>query len=277
MVSPGYQFGPSGLGHFRICYAREEVSWDQALDRMVAALTAVAEGAPVTTPQTVTVVIASPLEPEHVATIRAVDERLEVLYEPAFLATPRYVADHGGELPELTAEQDRRWHAMLARADVSFDFDRREPERASANFPRLQWIQATSAGVGQVVPRFDLDLSRVVVTTAAGVHAVPLAEFAVAALLHFAKGFPQLRQWQQEHRWTRYTSRNLAGSARPGRRARRRRPGDGGEAGCAGRARDRRGPAGRHQQRPRASPPRWRSPTSTGCCRRSTVSCWPAR
>ena len=164
-----------------------------------------------TSSPTVTVVISSPLEPEHVATIRAVDERLEVLYEPAFLATPRYVADHGGELPELSAEQDRRWHAMLARADVSFDFDRREPARASANFPRLQWVQATSAGVGQVLPRFDLDLSRVVVTTAAGVHAVPLAEFAVAALLHFAKGFPQLRRWQQEHRWTRYTSRNLAG------------------------------------------------------------------
>ncbi|SER04725.1 D-2-hydroxyacid dehydrogenase [Microlunatus flavus] len=160
---------------------------------------------------TVTVVIASPLEAEHVATIRAVDEHLEVLYEPDLLATPRYVSDHGGELPELTAEQDRRWHEMLARAEVSFDFDRREPTLAEVNFPRLRWVQATSAGVGQVVPRFSLDLSRVVVTTAAGVHAVPLAEFAVASLLHFAKGFPQLRAWQQEHRWTRYTSRNLAG------------------------------------------------------------------
>ena len=38
VVSPGYQFGPSGLGHFRICYAREEVGWSAALDRMTAAL-----------------------------------------------------------------------------------------------------------------------------------------------------------------------------------------------------------------------------------------------
>ena len=44
VVSPGYQFGPSGLGHFRICYAREETGWGQALDRMVPALTGVAEG-----------------------------------------------------------------------------------------------------------------------------------------------------------------------------------------------------------------------------------------
>ena len=43
VVSPGYQFGPSGIGHFRICYAREEVSWNEALDRMATALTAVAE------------------------------------------------------------------------------------------------------------------------------------------------------------------------------------------------------------------------------------------
>lgn len=61
------------------------------------------------------------------------------------------MADHGGTLPELTAEQDRRWHEMLARAEVSFDFDRREPELAGVNFPRLRWIQATSAGVGQAV------------------------------------------------------------------------------------------------------------------------------
>lgn len=39
VVSPGYQFGPSGLGHFRICYAREEVSWERALQAMTSALT----------------------------------------------------------------------------------------------------------------------------------------------------------------------------------------------------------------------------------------------
>ena len=39
VVSPGYQFGPSGIGHFRICYARDEVQWAAALDRMTTALT----------------------------------------------------------------------------------------------------------------------------------------------------------------------------------------------------------------------------------------------
>lgn len=35
LISPGYQFGPSGTGHFRVCYARDERIWDAALSRMV--------------------------------------------------------------------------------------------------------------------------------------------------------------------------------------------------------------------------------------------------
>ena len=39
IVSPGYQFGPRGFGHFRVCYARDEQEWSAALDRMVTCLT----------------------------------------------------------------------------------------------------------------------------------------------------------------------------------------------------------------------------------------------
>jgi len=38
LVSPGYQFGPSSGGHFRLCYARDETEWTLALDRMVGVL-----------------------------------------------------------------------------------------------------------------------------------------------------------------------------------------------------------------------------------------------
>jgi aspartate/methionine/tyrosine aminotransferase len=40
IASPGYQFGPRGVGHFRLCYARDEVEWEAALDRIVKVLTA---------------------------------------------------------------------------------------------------------------------------------------------------------------------------------------------------------------------------------------------
>lgn len=38
LVSPGYQFGPRGHGHFRVCYARDEQEWAAALERMTAVL-----------------------------------------------------------------------------------------------------------------------------------------------------------------------------------------------------------------------------------------------
>jgi len=35
IVSPGYQFGPAGVGHFRTCFARDETGWQAALEAMV--------------------------------------------------------------------------------------------------------------------------------------------------------------------------------------------------------------------------------------------------
>jgi aspartate/methionine/tyrosine aminotransferase len=40
LVNPGYQFGPGGEGHFRICFAQDEDVWDAAMDRMLATLRA---------------------------------------------------------------------------------------------------------------------------------------------------------------------------------------------------------------------------------------------
>lgn len=51
LVSPGYQFGPDNDGHFRVCYARDEATWEAALDRMVSVLDklATARGLPART------------------------------------------------------------------------------------------------------------------------------------------------------------------------------------------------------------------------------------
>ncbi|WP_035303840.1 D-2-hydroxyacid dehydrogenase [Actinokineospora inagensis] len=157
------------------------------------------------------VVICSPLEPELVARIAAVDPRVEVLYEPDLLPVPAYAGDHVGVLPELTDAQQARWFDLTSSAEIAFDFDRRAPAQINTNFPLLRWIQGTSAGLGRFTDRFPLDLSKVVVTTAAGVHAAPLAEFVLTGLLHFVKDVPQLQAWQAEHRWSRYTSRTLTG------------------------------------------------------------------
>ena len=99
------------------------------------------------------VLICSFLEPQHITQIREVDARLEVLYHPELLPKPRYAADHVGAPLTRTPEEQIRWEAMLGEAEILFDFDYSGiphlPERA----PKVRWIQATSAGIGQFVKR----------------------------------------------------------------------------------------------------------------------------
>jgi phosphoglycerate dehydrogenase-like enzyme len=128
------------------------------------------------------VLIASYLEPEHVARIRAVPG-VDVMYEPALLPQPSYAGQHHGQAFARTAEGEVRWRAMLARAEVLFDFDFTNLERLPALAPRVRWIQATSAGIGELLARTGLDATPIVFTTAAGVHAGALAEFCVMAIL----------------------------------------------------------------------------------------------
>jgi phosphoglycerate dehydrogenase-like enzyme len=164
------------------------------------------------TEEQLSVLIATPLEPEHVARIEAVDPRLRVLYEPDLLPVPRYPADHGGVRRELSAAGQARWSQLRREAEVSFDFDWQEPAQIVANCPELRWVQATSAGIGGFLQRTGLADSPLVFTTAAGVHGVPLAEFTLLGLLYFAKGMPVLNRWKAERHWERHATGQLAGS-----------------------------------------------------------------
>jgi glyoxylate/hydroxypyruvate reductase len=158
----------------------------------------------------VRVVITSPLEDEHVEAIRATDERLDVAYERDLLAPIRYASDHPFPTLDGTGARER-WDALLDEAEVLFDFGPLELAGSLAARPRLRWIQGTSAGVGGLVERIGLRESAVVVTTSSGVHARPLAEFALLAILAFAKELPRLARDQREHRWERYAGEEAAG------------------------------------------------------------------
>jgi glyoxylate/hydroxypyruvate reductase A len=157
------------------------------------------------------ILIASHLEPEHVEAIAASHPDVEVLYDPALVAVPQYVADHRGPTPELSAADQRRWEDMLARAEVAFDFDWQNPAALPQRAPNLRWIQATSAGIGAFLRSTGLDRSDLTVTTAGGVHAVPLAEFALTGALFVVKGLPDLQRRKRERRFERFTTRQLAG------------------------------------------------------------------
>jgi glyoxylate/hydroxypyruvate reductase A len=166
---------------------------------------------PPTASDATTVVIASPLEPEHVARIAAVPG-VRVLHDPELIPAPQHEADHRGVHPILDDARLTAWRGLLTQADVLLDFDWHDADRLREHAPALQWVQATSSGVAQVLHRFGITgTPDYRITTAAGVHAVPLAEFALTGVLFVVKELPMLRSLQSKRHWQRYTARQLAG------------------------------------------------------------------
>lgn len=158
------------------------------------------------------VLIATPLEPEFVEQIRAVDKRIQVLFEPSLLPTPRYTSDHSGAPTwKRTPEQEAQFIALLQRAEVCFDFDRAHLRDLRTVAPRLKWVQATSSGIGQMIKRVGLDQSGIIFTTASGVHARPLADFCLMAMLMFAKNYEWMERDKRAKRWERYCGEELTG------------------------------------------------------------------
>jgi phosphoglycerate dehydrogenase-like enzyme len=155
------------------------------------------------------VMIATPIEAELAGRVAAADPRVELLFDPALLPPARYPGDHGGD-PAFRRDPDgeARWRAMLDRAEVLLgvpgDSADALAELLAGAAPSLRWVHATSAGAGELVRRAGLDretLDRVAVTTSSGVHAVPLAEFAVMGLLVVAKDLPGMAAAQRARSW----------------------------------------------------------------------------
>ena len=166
------------------------------------------------------VLIASPLEAELAARIQDADPRAEVLYQPDLLPPARWPADHRGDPAfERDAEGEVRWRALLDRAEVLLGIPGDSAEglaEAVNGLPGLRWVHATSAGAGEQVRKAGLPpeaLERVAITTSSGVHAKPLAEFAVLGLLVVAKELPRLVEDQRARAWpeVRQPLRELSG------------------------------------------------------------------
>lgn len=162
---------------------------------------------------TFTVLIASYLEPEHVDRIRAFDPRVSVVYEPGLLRKPRYAADHTGNPAPRTPDDEARWRSLLAGADILFDFDFTNDADLPELAPRVRWIQASSAGIGQFVARrrYHERMKGTIFTTASGVHAIPLAEFCAMAMLAFSRGLFVMHELQSRKHWERFAGTDLPG------------------------------------------------------------------
>lgn len=148
--------------------------------------------------------VASPLGEALADRIERADEGIELLYDPAVVPVARFTGDIAGDF----APDPARWAELLGRAEVLFGIPGSSAEAlvdAIRGGPRLRWVQARNAGAGQQVAQaLGLDrtaLERVAVTTASGVHAGPLAEFALFGLLAFAKRLPTLQRDKGRRHW----------------------------------------------------------------------------
>jgi len=66
--------------------------------------------------------------------------------------------------------------------------------------PRLKWIQLISAGLDRFVGRPIME-SDIIVTTASGIHATPIAEYVLASILAFSRRFRDMWRLQERREW----------------------------------------------------------------------------
>ncbi len=85
------------------------------------------------------------------------------------------------------------------------------PPRDLARAPHLKWVQLHSAGINHLAssPIWKTD---VMVTTASGIHAVPIGEFAIGMMLALARKFPRIIRLQERAEWPKQRWELLLGS-----------------------------------------------------------------
>lgn len=83
--------------------------------------------------------------------------------------------------------------ATIAAARVPFEL--------VARAPNLRWFQQWEAGIDWMPRRMPFAAAGLVVTTASGIHAVPIAEHVFAVLLAFGRMLPTSFRAQERHEW----------------------------------------------------------------------------
>jgi phosphoglycerate dehydrogenase-like enzyme len=96
------------------------------------------------------------------------------------------VETYGGDAPDLR-------DANILITDLQVPADLRV-------CPQLKWVQLVSAGANQIM-NHPLSRTEIPVTTASGLHGVPIAQFVTGLLLMLVHQLPQLAAVQASRRW----------------------------------------------------------------------------
>jgi phosphoglycerate dehydrogenase-like enzyme len=89
--------------------------------------------------------------------------------------------------------------AAIGDAEAYFGFGVTADLLAAAQ--RLRWVHSAAAGVGNVL-RSGIADTEVLLTNAAGIHSIPMAEFVIGGLLHFMRGLDVALDQQRRGEWS---------------------------------------------------------------------------
>ncbi len=113
--------------------------------------------------------------------------------------------------PEEETEEEAKANLANALAEVEVLFTSPViPADITERAPELRWVQLTSAGVDWLLDG-RLAQSGITITTASGIHSVPIGEYVMAVMLAFAKGLPGAMRAQGERTWRPYLADELHG------------------------------------------------------------------
>ena len=144
--------------------------------------------------------------------IEAVDPRVRVVVEcyvePHDLRMARGGPDPDVERDRAPALTDAQ-RAALEQIDIAVAIDL--PFDVATHAPSLRWVQGVGAGSAQLQSA-GLAAAGIRLTSAAGVNAVAIAEFAVGRVLQHWKRFREFDDLQQRHVWGNSFGRQLAGA-----------------------------------------------------------------
>lgn len=166
----------------------------------------------------VTIVLTLGLRDELVEAVRQVSaDKVEVVK----LTSAQRKAYRSGRTVWYAYAEDRRpdeepeeetkaaLERILAETEVLFSTPI-VPDDIVSRAPKLKWVQLTSAGVDRLLDS-DLARSGVTITTASGIHAVPIGEYVMGVMLALAKGLPGAMRAQGERTWHPYLAEELYG------------------------------------------------------------------
>ncbi len=133
-------------------------------------------------------------------TLRFTDEQLERLRS----VSPRL------SIRQQSIHQDHEDISSFLNGDEQIIYAS-TPPRDLSKAPQLKWVQLHSAGINHL-REHPIWKTGIQITTASGIHAVPIGEFALALMLALARKLPRLGRLQERAEWPKHKWELLLGT-----------------------------------------------------------------